>query len=377
MKETIENTAAKVLYHSGLQNRIHRQLKPSQAKGARFQHIGNRPKGAYFQILIYHRVHPKPDPGFLGAPDPEQFKKQMHFLKKYYQVLPLKELIDRSKNNDLAPLSVALTFDDGYKDNLDYAFPILQELGMPATLFVATDGPELRRSLWYDRIYFALKHSKDKSLTLPVSESDENHMDASPGLDKQKTIVGGKQANRLDKNEKIILLENEETTRRAAVQFILSVRYLPEANRLQLTEELFHRCGVNDFSSLDQQMLDWDSLQFLDKKGIDIQPHTQSHPSLSTLSDSRIEEEIMQSRKLVEKHLQKEARHFAYPVGKPEDYDQRAVDCLHRNGFLAALTTDTGLNTDAADLFHLRRSSPWHDTIAEWALDQVKIQWGS
>src|SRR5678815_1522291 len=90
-----------------------------------------------FQILTYHKVSPDPHP-FFAPTHPAVFEQQMQFLATYYRVMPLAELVERSQHGDIPPRSVAVTFDDGYRDNYDFAFPILKKWRIPATIFVAT-----------------------------------------------------------------------------------------------------------------------------------------------------------------------------------------------------------------------------------------------
>src|SRR5215471_1045413 len=79
-----------------------------------------------FQILGYHKVSPDPHP-FFAPVRPEVFEKQMRLLKAFYEVLPLQELVMRARRGDVPERAVAITLDDGYRDNYDYAFPILSK----------------------------------------------------------------------------------------------------------------------------------------------------------------------------------------------------------------------------------------------------------
>jgi len=105
-------------------------------------------------ILMYHSVSPKPNPSIeLLIVKPETFRRQMRFLKEHnYNVVPLSEIADLIKNNKkIPPRTLAITFDDGYKDNYTYAFPILKEYNFPATVFVIVneiDRPQQDRLSW-------------------------------------------------------------------------------------------------------------------------------------------------------------------------------------------------------------------------------------
>lgn len=96
-----------------------------------------------FSILIYHRVSPnvvEDNECHNWNVHPDVFRGQLEHLKKEgYPVLPLNEGIARlSANEPLPQRAVAITFDDGYRNNYLYAYPVLKELGFPATIFLAT-----------------------------------------------------------------------------------------------------------------------------------------------------------------------------------------------------------------------------------------------
>src|SRR5215468_412589 len=78
-----------------------------------------------FQILGYHKVSPDAHP-FFAPIHPEVFERQMRFLKSCYKVVGLHELVNRAARGDVPERAVAITFDDGYRDNYDFAFPILK-----------------------------------------------------------------------------------------------------------------------------------------------------------------------------------------------------------------------------------------------------------
>jgi peptidoglycan/xylan/chitin deacetylase (PgdA/CDA1 family) len=89
-------------------------------------------------VLMYHSVNPTPAAGRMLTVSVETFRRQMHFLKAHrYNVIPLEELAALVKEKKkIPPRTLALTFDDGYVDNYTYAFPILKQYALPATLFI-------------------------------------------------------------------------------------------------------------------------------------------------------------------------------------------------------------------------------------------------
>ena len=115
-------------------------------------------KNKNINILIYHRVNDDNDQFFPATPI-NVFKKQMEYICSRFKTFPLEEIIERMKNNDVPDSSIVVTFDDGYLDNYSNAFPILKELSIPATVFLATDAIETGRILWHDRVFSAFRET--------------------------------------------------------------------------------------------------------------------------------------------------------------------------------------------------------------------------
>ena len=103
-----------------------------------FFSLYQRKRGAVrIPILMYHSI--SDDSQFQNV-TVASFRKQMEYLASEYEILPLKEIpkILFGARNFQGKLAV-ITFDDGYKDNYDFVFPILREFRLPATIFVATN----------------------------------------------------------------------------------------------------------------------------------------------------------------------------------------------------------------------------------------------
>jgi hypothetical protein len=96
-------------------------------------------KRAQLLITIFHRVLDRPDPLLPGIPDIDRFRWQIKLLAKHFNILPLRDAAQRLVDGNLPARAAAVTFDDGYADNLTNAIPVLAARGLPATFFVATD----------------------------------------------------------------------------------------------------------------------------------------------------------------------------------------------------------------------------------------------
>ena len=107
-------------------------------------------------VLLFHRVADVTHDIHGLAVSPAAFRSQMEQLRESWQVLPLRELAAAAANGEPPDRAVALTFDDGYLDNLETAAPILAELGLPATFFLTTETRSGCRRFWWDVLEDAL-----------------------------------------------------------------------------------------------------------------------------------------------------------------------------------------------------------------------------
>ena len=138
------------------------ELKRSTNEHLGFPFIKRR-RARSAQIIIYHRVNDDNDPIFPGVPI-RVFAKQMEYLAEHYTVCSLSETVERIRSDDVPPELLAITFDDGYRDNYECAFPIFRCFDLPATIFLATDAIDSRRVLWHDRVFSALRRTRAKAL---------------------------------------------------------------------------------------------------------------------------------------------------------------------------------------------------------------------
>jgi peptidoglycan/xylan/chitin deacetylase (PgdA/CDA1 family) len=251
-----------------------------------------------------------------------------------------------AQEGTLKPRSVALTFDDGYRDNFRFAFPILKKYEVPATLFLATGCTEGGEPLWYDRVFYVFKATQLKKLDL--SDWGLSHLPL-------ETIPQRQQA--------MYTLANH-------------FRTISDDLRLARQSELNTLLGVTDFRALNGLMLSWDEVRELNSNGFEVEGHTVTHPILSRVTPEVLKEQIEGCKSTLEDKLQKSITLFAYPNGRPEDYNLNVIERLKASGFQHAFTTVFGLNRQGDSPFEQRRAAPWHENVAGFAFDQLKIQAG-
>ena len=305
-----------------------------------YRSIQRRRPGPICQILIFHRVNDDRDP-FLGATPVSEFRAQIGYLAKNFPLVTLDQVAsgEFSQRHDYC---VAITFDDGYRDNLLHALPVLRELGVPATIFLATGYIETGELPWYDQLGVAFKLSMQKRLALGD--------------------IGGPECS----------LDNQSDRLQALEQCSRWLRTVDEPTRLKSQCELFRALRVPQVLNLPNMMLSWDEIRRMSRQGMSFGAHTVTHPVTATLSKARLEQEIGGSKQTIEAKLQLPVKHFAYPFGRPRDYSLEAKHVVQELGFSSAVTTSWGFNSPHDDRFELKRCQPWEADPLMFAL---KLDW--
>jgi peptidoglycan/xylan/chitin deacetylase (PgdA/CDA1 family) len=293
--------------------------------------IARRHDGSSLCVVNYHRILESPDPLLESEPDVATFRWQMALLADCFNVVPLRQALADLDCGRLAPRTVCITFDDGYRSVHELALPVLEEFGLPATVFV-TSGHVGQGNMWNDRIIDAVQ-------ALPSGDLDL----AGLGLG-----LGRYPLNSIDDR------------RRAATGLTEASKYLPPKSRAALVDRLATLAGHGLSRDL---MLTPDMVVDLDRRGVEIGAHTVTHPILTSLDDAGARAEIRAGKEQLEAMIGKPVRLFAYPNGKEgKDFDARHVAMVREAGFEAAFTTAVGAITRGQDRFQLPRSRPWDHT---------------
>ena len=282
MKALVENLLAIVLYYSGL-IKILRQ-------------IGRK----YAKILIYHSISDEEN-CFIKSPTNiwvyhRLFIDHMEYIKKYYNVVSLQQLIESIKKGQLTPGSLVITFDDGFADNYRFAYPVLKKFRLPATIFIATEPIDEKKPLWLQQLnYLINKYSIDRITEL----IDGNGNLCNPKL---KNLI--KQA--ACKEEKSKKLEQFMTYE------------LSKSQRAHIISYMYQQLNISSESifSKNKIYLDWEEIKEMHRYGIAFGNHGQSHSVFVTMSLKEQGYEIENSMKLIRKNLNSNFMPFAYPFGQ-------------------------------------------------------------
>jgi peptidoglycan/xylan/chitin deacetylase (PgdA/CDA1 family) len=279
------------------------------------------------RVLTYHRVAepgttPYLHPGLISA-TPTGFEEQVRFLAAHYAVVSMEEVLEAwTTQRQLPRRSVLLTFDDGYCDFVDVAWPILKRYRIPVTLFVATAYPnQPQKGFWWDRLHQAF-----------VSTTRAELCDVSVG----RLSLASPQARRA-------------SLRRAEDH----VKTLPHGAAMAFVDKVCNELGGQQ--SQYANLLDWEQLRALSHQGVVLGAHTRTHPLLTQLPPQEAAEEICRSQEDLRCEIGRVLPIFCYPDGA---YSDAVVEIVREAGFTLAFTTHDGQNQpNSTDPLRLRRTN--------------------
>jgi peptidoglycan/xylan/chitin deacetylase (PgdA/CDA1 family) len=246
--------------------------------------------------------------------------------------MDLLELAERSRKGTVPPGAVAITFDDGYRDNYEYAFPILKKYGLTATIFVATGVTGSSNLLWHDRMFDAFRYTT-----------------------KERARV-------LNWNLPELILDSPEKRQESVNSVRARARTLWGDALSRFTDDIEDALRPQ-VPSGPPRMLNWDQIKEMHRAGIAFGSHTVTHPILSFLPRHELIVEIGDSKRHLEEQLGEPICTFAYPNGQVADFGDEAKAVLQECGYRCAVTTISGFNRNLADPFELKRYLPWDSEI--------------
>lgn len=299
-------------------------------------------RGPNLAIVTYHRVLPEPDPMLPSEPDVELFRIQLGFLARHMRVLPLGDALERLRQGTLPRRAACVTFDDGYANNLNCALPVMQSMGVPATIFVATgylDGG----CMWNDGVIETFRRARDKELDL-----------TGLGLDRYE----------LGSLEK----------RRAGISDVLAkLKYRSVAERTAIVDEMARSADVKLPGDL---MLASIEVRRLHERGVEIGGHTVNHPILARVSAVEARREISDGAAQLTAITGMRPRLFAYPNGRPgTDFGSEHETMVREAGFTHALTTESRLARRETAPYRVPRITLWSRTVPRLAANLMALYW--
>jgi peptidoglycan/xylan/chitin deacetylase (PgdA/CDA1 family) len=267
-------------------------------------------------IVMYHRV--LPDEEYIKNQGPNQqlavslsrFTEQIAYFSQNYTPMSFERFLTNPAKMKASKKALIVTFDDGYKDNLLYALPVLKKYQVPAIIYVATKYACGDHDMWWYEVW-AMCHEnlkisfkwEERFFNLSLKTMEEK-MGAFTEI--RSLLLG----NSLGGQKRIMELLRKDLG--------CTPRTYPDA------------------------VLTWDEIKQLDQEPlITIGAHTANHPCLATLSRDEAKREMLIGKQLLEEKLDHEVTHFAYPFGGYNDAGLREYELAKECGFRTAVTTLT------------------------------------
>ena len=317
MPSSIVNSAktlgATVVSASGLHRWLHSRFRRNQ-----------------LAILTYHGVVREPlsvsDWCFL---EDSSFRRQVEYISRNFSIVPLSTAIEMLKQGAVDKPTVVVTFDDGYQNNFDVAFPVLKEHGVPATIFLTTGFVDSSDTIWFCHIIRALSCTRKQSMRWEGADLD---------------------------------LSEPRGRAAASARLQASLKEHSPAEVISLVRRICEELDVNPGTSFEPEspfrILSTGSIRTMVQSGlVEFGAHTETHPILSLLPPEDQSREISGSVEAVERLTGEPCRFFAYPNGRAQDYDSKTLELLQKRGILAAVTTTSGANDAKRSLMELQRYS--------------------
>lgn len=301
-------------------------------------------------ILMYHRVaRDRIDPWGLCV-SPDNFAAQIEYLGRRRRPMRLQELVERLRRNECPRRAVVVTFDDGYRDNLEAALPVLEARRVPATVFCTSGAIGSGRAFWWDRLACAMLGPQRLPPALSLDVGGQRrvaNLDAAVRYDAPQRDA-----------DRAAHADTDADTASPRLRLYREVwgwlRPLAEAERSAALDEIVLWCAASGGCEGDAPLpLSREQARRLAASPwIEIGAHSVTHAALSTLAREAQRLEIGHSRQQLEQIVGQRVTSFAYPFGD-EEPDTAAL--VREAGFSAACTAEPAAVRAGADPFRLPR----------------------
>jgi peptidoglycan/xylan/chitin deacetylase (PgdA/CDA1 family) len=277
--------------------------------------------GSSLTIFAWHNIEPTwhyPAPGGAGV---RGFARQVDRLRRLGTIVPLAESVEALREGRPLPArAIALTFDDGYRDNR-LALPVLEQHGLPATFFLVPDLLEGKPRAWWEVLAWAFTRAK---------------------------------APRVEWEGRVYPTTGPEG--RSSMERLLdSLKVLDLAGREAAVTALAERLEPGGEPEIGDMFMDGDDALELVRRGFTVGSHTMHHAILSRESPPAQHEDLATSRKWLERVLDQPMDVLAYPNGRYADFDEHTVEAAEAAGYRASVTTQAGRNVRSTHQHRLHR----------------------
>jgi peptidoglycan/xylan/chitin deacetylase (PgdA/CDA1 family) len=284
-------------------------------------------------IFLFHRISPQRDK--LWDPlSPERFDEILKYLKSKFEIYSAEKILgesDKQRNNK--PLA-AIVFDDGYKDYIEYALPILRKHELPSSMYVVTSCVESGIPPWTYVLDNAFANTKKGKLDVDSSL--------------------------LPSELKKTSWKNETEKIAFAKRFKPFLKQVKDGTRRELVKQTIN--SLNDVETPKNLMMNWKEINEIKSAGTIIGSHTVTHPLLEKIeNEAEIENELRLSAKKIKENTGEFPLTISYPIGS---FDQRVKIIAQKTGYKFGLAVEQNMYDSAkCDLFAVPRIELYNEPL--------------
>ncbi len=284
-------------------------------------------------ILLYHGVTESKNTGIINFQGKhlikDEFDRQISFISKNCSLISIDQWIDIKKNNlEIPPYPTIISFDDGFRNNLTVAAPILKKYSAPCIFYISSGMIDSDNMFWVDIVETCIENTLKTSLTL--------------NLDKQKVFNLNSYENKVNALldiKKWCKSQKNNKKDKVIYELIQQTEIIPNKN-----------------SHPNYQTLSWEEVRSLSSDDLfTIGGHTHTHTILSSLNNDDLRYEIKHCLKILSNELNQNISHFSYPEGQYNHFNNEVINILKDNHVICCPSAINGVNDYSDDLFHLKR----------------------
>ncbi len=300
-------------------------------------------------ILMYHSVREDPrdfadliGPGITHAAS--AFRRQMEIIAREFAPVALEDVLRFVGGQGSLPRrAVAVTFDDGFADNLEVAEPILSHFGIPGAFYATVDLIGTPKPPWYSRLRYSFLTTRKPEWT---SASDGRVWSLNDRAAREAALLAA-----FDLCAPLVAARQERAIH--DIEAALDAKFQPDGHRF---------------------MMDWEQVRQLRARGHVVGSHTLTHPNVAYVADEAdLRNELTESKKRIEAELGLEVLHFSYPhPSLNPQWSERTIKMTASAGYKSAVTTTHGLVSAGANPLCLKRlSAPRREDRFRWELGRA------
>jgi peptidoglycan/xylan/chitin deacetylase (PgdA/CDA1 family) len=283
-------------------------------------------------ILFYHRFGENEKKKILPYIEIKEFEKQIAHVKHLYKIISMDDITSILKSGQyfIEP-SVAITIDDGYRDNYALAFPAIRKHRIPVIIYLTSGFVGTNSGLWVDDIEYILLNTTVKTLRFRALFGNDV-LDISSLQDRKKTL------------KKLFgaMLQMSNSQREKYLNILAEILTI----------------DIPSMNGRERIMLNWEEIREMSNNGVEFGAHTVTHPFLPVMPLEDGKNEIKRSKDIIGEKIGKSIKHFAVPNGTKKDFTPALKDYCAETGFDTIVMTESGVVSSDADRYALKRIIP-------------------